>query len=126
MVKGVAAYHRTPLQGLTIEEVESDIRSLWADEAGRLWVHTSRGLAEKPTGTYDVIDVFAPDGSFEKQVALMSDAVPYKDSLSFLEDGRVVAILGSLDSWLTQQAVEREDDVDEEVKALELVFYGQK
>lgn len=126
VVKGVAAYHRTPLQGLTIEEVESDIRSLWVDETGRLWVRTSRGLAEKPTGAYDVIDVFAPDGCFEKQVALMSDAVPYKDSLSFLEDGRVVAILGSLDSWLTQQAVEREDDVDEEVKALELVFYGQK
>jgi hypothetical protein len=73
-----------------------------------------------------VIDVFAPDGCFEKQVALMSDAVPYKDSLSFLEDGRVVAISGSLDAWLTQQAVERGDDVDEEVKALELVFYGQK
>jgi hypothetical protein len=42
IVKGVAAYHRTPLQGLTIEEVESDIRSLWVDETGRLWVRASR------------------------------------------------------------------------------------
>jgi 6-bladed beta-propeller len=126
VVKGVAAYHRTPLQGLTIEKVEPDIRGLWVDEAGFLWVRTSRGLVDKPEGAYDVVDVFAPDGSFAKQVAIMSDAVPFKDSLSFLDDGRVVAVIGSLDAWLTQQAVEQDDGGNDEVQALEVIVYGQE
>ena len=55
----------------------------------------------------------------------MSDADPYKDSLQFLDDGRVVVTLGSLDAWLTQQAVGQEPDAEDNVKTLEVIVYAR-
>ena len=126
IIEGVAVYHRTPLLGLTIEDVETDIRDLWVDRDGFLWVRTSRGLAEKPDGAYAVLDVFAPEGTFDRQVAVMCDADPYQDAMTMLDDGRIAITIGSLDAWLTQQAVDRDDNdgESEEPKTLEIVVYG--
>jgi hypothetical protein len=124
-VEGVATYHGVPLQGLSIENTEPDIVGMWVDGEGYLWVHTSRGRAEKPEGAYSTYDVFAPDGSFDRQVALMCPADPYKDSLQFLDDGRVVIVLSSLDAWLTQQNVKREEGEDQDSRTLEIVVYGE-
>ena len=122
-IEGVATYHGVPLQGLSIEDVEPDIVGMWVDPKGYLWVHTSRGRGEKPEGAYSVYDVFSPDGKFDQQVAVMCDAEPYKDSLQHLDDGRIVVVLSSLDAWLTQQNVKREENEDQEIKTLEIVVY---
>ncbi|MBU8870213.1 MAG: hypothetical protein KOO60_04975 [Gemmatimonadales bacterium] len=128
IIEGVAAYHGPPLQGLTIEDVEADIRDLWVDRDGYLWVRTSRGLAEKPDGAYAVLDVFAPDGTFDRQVAVLCDADPYRDAMTMVNDGRVAVTMGSLDAWLTQQAVDRDEDdrAGEEPKTLEIIIYGRE
>lgn len=126
VIEGVGAYHPVPLQGVTIEDTEPDITGMWVDPQGNLWVQTSRGDREKPDGVYSVYDVFSPDGIFQKQIGLVCDADPRKDSLGMLSNGRIVVVKGILDAWLTQQAVERSDAEQDAATEhpLEVVIYG--
>ncbi|MCP4549994.1 MAG: hypothetical protein GY835_26345 [bacterium] len=128
IIEGISAYHGTPLLGLDIEDTEPDIIGMRVDDDGYLWVRTSRGENEKPEGVFTVMDVFAPDGEFVKQVGLKCSANPEQDALTFLEDGRVLVVVSSLDAWLTQQRVARESgDADvEEAPPLEVIVYEMK
>ena len=123
VTEGVAKYHGTPLQGLTIEDTEPDIKAMWATAEGHLFVRTSRGDQERPAGCYTVLDEFAPDGRFVRQIAVGGDADPLRDSMSILPDGRVVIIHGALDAWLTQQSVDQGESADEEEAPLEIAVY---
>ncbi len=48
---------------------------------------------------------------------------PRRTASVFLDDGRGVVILGSLDAWLTQQNIDQGTEAAE-VKTLEIVVYG--
>ena len=72
---------------------------------GRLWVLTGDEQPDRPKGTWCRLDVFAPDGSFEQQVALPGTHDQRQDALFMLPDRRLVVVTGALDSFLSQQAV---------------------
>jgi len=128
VIEGVGAYHPVPLKGVTIEEFEPDIMSMWMTPEGELWVHTSRGINEAPAGAYALYDVFSPEGEFVRQVAVECEADAKKDSLAMLDDGRIVVVTGILDAWLSQQSVERSEEEKDAADAnpLEVVIYALK
>jgi hypothetical protein len=66
---------------------------------------TGRSQVDLPGGAWIVLDVFGPDGAFEKQVALPGGHDAGRDMLVILPDTRVVVVSGALDAWLNQQAV---------------------
>jgi hypothetical protein len=70
-----------------------------------MWVMTGDEQPGRPKGTWCMLDVFAPDGSFEQQVALPGNHDQQQDGLFILPDKRIVVVTGALDSFLSQQAV---------------------
>jgi hypothetical protein len=105
IIEAVGANYPPPLQGLTIEDSEATISGLFVTADNRLWVATSRSGLETPDGSWIVFDVFAPDGTYERQVALSGQHDPQQDAVYVLPDRRVVVVTGALDAWLNQQAV---------------------
>ncbi|MBE0564905.1 MAG: hypothetical protein IH621_03040 [Krumholzibacteria bacterium] len=105
IIEAVAANYPSPLRGLTIEETDQAISGLFVTGDGRLWVATGRSGRDLPAGAWLVLDVFGPDGAFEKQVALPGSHDPDQDAVYVLPDHRVVVVTGALDAWLNQQAV---------------------
>jgi hypothetical protein len=105
IIEAVGANYPAPLQGLTIEDTEAAISGMFVTADGRLWVATSRAGRDTPEGTWIVMDVFAPDGAFLRQVALPGDYDAQQDAIYVLPDRHVVVVTGALDAWLNQQAV---------------------
>ncbi|MFO7610158.1 MAG: hypothetical protein R6X35_13395 [Candidatus Krumholzibacteriia bacterium] len=105
IIEAVAANYPAPMQGLTIEDTDPAISGLFVTADGRLWVATGRSGRDLPDGAWLVLDVFGPDGAFERQVALAGDHDPDQDATYVLPDRRVVVVTGALDAWLNQQAV---------------------
>ena len=125
IIEGVGAYYPTPPREITIEPREQVVTGLRFDPQGRIWVGTSRGVLDCPAGTWQVMDVFTPDGHFDRQVAIPGDYDPNHDSLTLLPDGRAVVVAGALNAFLMQQGVTggEEADTSEEIKPLELICY---
>jgi hypothetical protein len=105
ILEGVAANYPAPLRGVNIEDTEPAVGGLFPTSDGRLWVVTGRSQVDLPGGAWIVLDVFGPDGAFEKQVALPGGHDAGRDMLVILPDTRVVVVSGALDAWLNQQAV---------------------
>ena len=123
IVEGIGANYPRPPRAVEVEDVAPDLSGMWVMNDGRLWVQTARGDAEPPDGCWTVLDVFDPDGNFERQVALPGDHDALRDGLHMLPDGRAVVVIGALDAYLNQQAVGGEDAA-EEGAPLEIVCYG--
>ncbi len=120
IIEAVGANYPTPPRRVVIQDTDPAISGLNATTDGRLWVATSTGGANPPTGCWMVLDVFGPDGKFEKQVALPGSHDPDQDALYILPDRRVVVVTGALDAWLNQQAVGAGETAG---SALEVICY---
>lgn len=123
ILEGIGANYPRPPRAVEIEAVAPDLTGMWVMNDGRLWVQTSRGDTEPPAGSWTVLDVFDPEGNFERQVALPGTHDALRDGLHLLPDGRAVVVIGALDAFLNQQAVGGEEAA-EEGAPLEIICYG--
>jgi len=121
-IEGVGAYYPVPPRQITIEPTAPDIGGMFVDDQRQLWVISSLGLRDRAAGVFVVADVFAPDGVFIEQVAILAPGDPERDSFYLLGDGRVVVVTGALDAFLNQQAVAA-DETEEESEPLEVICY---
>ena len=69
-----------------IEEFDKDVMSLHARDDGTLWVLTSRGMYDRPTGSLGVFDVFDRDGEYVGQRVLLGEGDPTRDRYFFKGD----------------------------------------
>jgi len=90
---------------LKICDTDSDIhwlnRSLQVDEEGFLWVLSSRGARDQEPGVLATYDVFAPDGSFDRQVRVACEGDATEDGAFLIGKDRVLVIKGFVDATST-------------------------
>ncbi len=121
ILDAIGANYPTRPKRITVEDTAPAVAGLWATDDGRVWVLTGDEQPSRPKGTWCMLDVFAPDGTFEQQVALPGGHDQQQDAVFVLRDGRLVVVTGALDSFLSQQAVAGEKD--EEGTDLEITCY---
>lgn len=110
ILEAIGANYPTRPKRLTVEATAPAVAGMWVTDDGRLWVQTGDEQPGRPKGTWCMLDVFAPDGSFEQQVALPGGHDQAQDALFVLPDNRIVVVTGALDSFLSQQAVAGEGE----------------
>ncbi len=120
--EAIASNYPTPAQKILVEDTAPDISGMFVTTDGRLWVKTSRGDRESPEGCFTVLDVYDPDGNFDRQVALVGPHDAYRDGLTLLPDGRLLVVTSSLDSWLNQMG-SVPDESEPESEPLEIICY---
>lgn len=126
IIEAVGAYYPTPPKRIGTEDTAPAIAGLWVTADGRLWVQPGDADKSVPEGTWLVLDVFTPDGKFEKQVALPGNYNAQQDALFLQPDGVMLVVVGSLEAFLNQQAVSSEEDGGEsEAQPLEVICYRQ-
>jgi hypothetical protein len=109
---------------ITIEETEPDITGLRVIEDGSLWVRTSRGDWEAPSGSLLVLDRFAPDGKFLEQVALTCPGDLNEDEIFLLSADRLIRVVGGAEAALTQMGAAKPGGEKEDSQTpLEVVCY---
>ena len=122
--EAIWAYYPTTPKRILIEDTKADIQQLLVAPDGRLWVQTSSGGRNAPDGCWLILDVYTPDGSFEKQVALAGDHDAERDNFTLLPDGRAVVVISALEAWLNQMgAIEKNADDAKEPAPLEIICY---
>ncbi len=55
---------------LLVREHERDVKRMYARQDGELWVSSSRGVRDCPTGTVGLFDVFDSDGRYRNRVGI--------------------------------------------------------
>lgn len=122
ILEAIGANYPTRPKRLNVEATPPAVAGMWVTADGRLWVLTGDEQPGRPKGTWCMLDVFAPDGTFEQQVALPGGHDQQQDALFVLPDGRIVVVTGALDSFLSQQAVAG-DEGDDEGSDLQITCY---
>ena len=126
ILEAVGAYYPTPPRRIVTEDTPAVIAGLWVTADGRLWIQPGDGDKSLPEGSWLVLDVFTPDGQFEKQIALPGNYNAQQDALFVQPDGIIFVVVGALEAFLNQQAVSSEDDGGEsEAQPLEVICYRQ-
>jgi len=126
IIEAVGAYYPTPPRRIATEETAPAIAALWVTSDGRLWVQPGDADKSVPEGSWLVLDVFTPNGQFEKQVALPGSYNAQQDALFLQPDGTILVVVGALEAFLNQQAVSSEEDGGEsEAQPLEVICYRQ-
>lgn len=123
ILEAIGANYPTRPKRLSVETTAPAVAGIWVTDDGRMWVLTGDEQPGRPKGTWCMLDVFAPDGTFEQQVALPGAHDQQQDALFVLRDGRLVVVTGALDSFLSQQAVaggEEEEGADLEITCYKL------
>jgi hypothetical protein len=124
VLEAIAAYYPRPPLRYETEETAPAIAGIWATDDGRIWVQTGDSGKNTPDGTWVVLDVFGPDGKFEKQVALPGSYQARQDGLYLQPDGLVIVVVGALDAFLNQQAVSSDEGEGESTaQPLEVICY---
>ncbi|MCB1183428.1 hypothetical protein KDM41_08335 [bacterium] len=123
IIEAVGANYPTPPRHITIEDTPPAVGGLWATADGRVWVQPGGHQTDLPDGTWVRLDVYGPDGVFRRQVALAGDHDATRDGLHILPDGRIVVVTGSLDAFLSQQAVAGDAEAAE-TAPLEVICYA--
>jgi hypothetical protein len=118
-LEAVAANYPVKPRESVIMDTEPDISWVRAAPGGDLWVGTSRGDANPPSGAMMVVDVFDREGVFKAQKAFMIPGDARKDAAFFLGEDRVVVVKGALDAFLEQQGVAAQES-DE---SMEIICY---
>lgn len=112
ILDAIGANYPTRPKRVTVEETSPPVAGMWVTADGRLWVLTGDEQPTRPKGTWCQLDVFAPDGTFEQQIALPGTHDQRQDALFLLPDRRLVVVTGALDSFLSQQAVAADQKVE--------------
>jgi len=123
IIEAVGANYPVPPQSITIEDTEPVLGQLTVTDDGHIWVQTSAGNRETPDGTFVVLDVFGPDGKFQRQVALQGEHDATRDAINIMPNGRVVVVVGALDAWLNQQGATNQEEEAQESEPLEVICY---
>ena len=124
VLEAIAAYYPRPPIRYETEDTAAAIAGMWVTADGRLWVQTGDAHKSAPEGTWVVLDVFSPEGKFEKQVALPGSYQARQDALYVQPDGLVIVVVGALDAFLNQQAVTSDEGGDESTaQPLEVICY---
>jgi hypothetical protein len=123
ILEAIGAYYPRPPAEIRIEEHEPAIVGLMVTADGRIWTRPSDADRTMPEGAWALMDVFSPDGQFERQVAFLGDHDPNSDALNILPDGKAVVIVGALEAWLNQQGAGEEETEAEEADPLEVICY---
>lgn len=124
ILEAVGAYYPTPPKHIFTEDTAAAISGMWVTADGRLWVQPGDAGKSLPEGNWLVLDVFTPDGRFEKQVVLPGNYNAQQDALFVQPNGVILVVVGALEAFLNQQAVTSEEDGDEsEAQPLEVICY---
>jgi hypothetical protein len=124
ILEAVGAYYPTPPKRIVTEDTAAAIGGMWVTADGRLWIQSGNADKSVPEGSWLVLDVFTPDGQFEKQVALPGNYNAQQDALFVQPDGVILVVVGALEAFLNQQAVSSKEDGDgPEAQALEVICY---
>ncbi len=123
IIEAVGANYPMPPRSITIEDTEPVLGQLTVTDDGHIWAQTSAGNRNTPEGTFVVLDVFGPDGKFQRQVALKGEHDASRDGINILPNGRVVVVVGALDAWLNQQGATNQEEEAEEGEPLEVICY---
>ena len=123
IIDAIAGYHPAPLKGKEIENTEPAIAGFTVMNDGRLWVQASVSDSALPAGTWNMFDVFGPDGKLEKQVAVTGEYNRNRDSAYLLPDGRLIVVTSALDAFLNQMGATGDGEADEETALLEVICY---
>ena len=114
VIEAVGANYPIPPRSVTIEDTEPVLGQLTVTDDGHIWAQTSIGNRETPDGTFVVLDVFGPDGKFQRQVALKGEHDASRDGINILPNGRIVVVVGALDAWLNQQGATNQEEEAQE------------
>ena len=124
VIEAVGANYPRPPEKITIEDTEPALSGITVTADGHIWTQTSVGNTDTPDGTFVVLDEFAADGTFARQVALQGDHDPTRDALMILPNGRLIVVVGALDAWLNQQGATNKEAETQEGEPLEVICYG--
>lgn len=108
---------------IVVEPTARDIMQTHVDEAGRLWVMSSRGAHPRREGIHSVWDVFDPDGRFVEQVALACEGRALEDEIRFVGGRTVLLVRNALDAALSARGEAAGDEIEEEAEPVEVVCY---
>ncbi|MBN1425879.1 hypothetical protein JXA88_15120 [Candidatus Fermentibacteria bacterium] len=107
-------------------DTEPDIGRLHIADDGTLWVQTSQGNRNQPTGIITTFDVFDPAGVFVKQVQVKCPGNGEKDGVIFGRNGRMICIKGFLEAAMALQGGGGADEAGEEPEPMEVICYKAK
>lgn len=121
IIDGIAGYHPVPLQSKSICDSEPVIGQLVVTNDGRIWTTPAVDEKQLPDGTWHLLDVFSPEGKFERQIALEGNFNRNRDAAFVMPDGKIVVVTDALDAFLNQMNVAGEDTA--EVDPLEVICF---
>jgi 6-bladed beta-propeller len=122
--EGIGSRYGRELQGVTIENTEPDIHSLWTMEEGEIWIRTSQGDRKRPVGVFTTVDIFNESGEFINQRQIMCPGDPLRDGLHLLPDGRVVIVIGAADAGRREVGSTTAESINGTETELEVICYA--
>jgi hypothetical protein len=122
-VKGIfeAFTKQVPNSKVSVSDFDQDIHTIYPRDDGSLWVLTSKGAWDKPTGALGTFDVFNRDGHFVRQVTLTGQGDPQQDGYFFVGD-RLYVVTGFLDAAIAAQGGGNED-TESEAEPMAVICY---
>jgi len=122
--EALGSHYGRQLMGVTVEDAEPDIVSLWPSPDGTLWVRTSRGDRERPAGVLTTVDVLDGRGQLIAQRQLVCPGDPERDGIHFLPGDRVVVVRGAAEAGRREVGSTTAESMGGDAAELEVVCYG--
>lgn len=105
-------------------EYDRDIVQMYATDAGKLWVLTSRGALPEAEDSLGVFDVFDREGYFERQIDLKGDG-DFKHDRYYLAGDRLYVLKRYADAWRSWSArfAPQDTETEEEPEQMAVICY---